>query len=118
MNSHKKSRAQLQKQRQFYRAIGLAIRQSRNSLGMTGEQLAEESDFSTTYIHFIENAYRKVPLYTFHELAMAMDTTASRSRCGCWQLISSNTQRILDLNIGPFLLLHFFRAVIYALFSS
>ncbi len=77
MTSQKKSRAHLKKQGDFYRAIGLAIRQSRDSLGMTAEQLAEKADFSTTYIHLIENAHRKAPMYTLHELAMAMDTTAS-----------------------------------------
>ena len=77
MTSHKKSRTHLKKQNDFYRAIGLAIRQSRNSIGMTAEKLAEKADFSTTYIYLIENAHRKVPLYTLHELAVAMDTTAS-----------------------------------------
>ena len=77
MTSHKKSRTHLKKQSDFYRAIGLAVRQSRDSIGMTAEQLAEKADFSTTYIHLIENAHRKVPMYTLYELALAMDTSAS-----------------------------------------
>lgn len=62
----------------FALAFGQAVRDLRESLGLSQEELSFRSDFDRTYISGIERGVRNPTLRTIDRLAAALDTKGSR----------------------------------------
>ncbi len=62
---------------EFYKLLGKNIKQRRQKLGLTQQQLADELNLSLNFVGKIEVAFSKPSLDTLIEIAEALETTVS-----------------------------------------
>jgi transcriptional regulator with XRE-family HTH domain len=66
----------------FSVALGHAIRERRQALGMSQEQLSAEAGLHRTYISDVERGARNVSIHTLRKLAFALQVSASSLLAG------------------------------------
>jgi transcriptional regulator with XRE-family HTH domain len=64
-------------QREIGRKIGLAVRARRDELGLTQEQLADDSDHHRNYIGYLERGERCPNVATLERIARALGLKVS-----------------------------------------
>lgn len=62
---------------EFYELLGKNIKQRRQKLGLTQQQLADRLNMSLNFVGKIEVAFSKPSLDTLIEIAEALETTVS-----------------------------------------
>lgn len=62
---------------EFYRNLGLNIKNRRKELGLTQQQLADKMNMSLNFVGKIEVAFSKPSLDTLIEIADVLETTVS-----------------------------------------
>ncbi len=62
---------------EFYKLLGKNIKQRRQKLGLTQQQLADELNLSLNFVGKIEVAFSKPSLDTLIEIADTLETTVS-----------------------------------------
>ena len=81
-----------------YPDIGGRIRQQREQLGLTQEQLGEACDLSTSFVGHIERGSRKLSVESLYKIASVLQVSTDYLLC------NSMTQEVsLPAEISPFL---------------
>lgn len=82
-----------------YKGIGSRIRERRNYIGYSQEELAFECDLSVTYISQVENGKKSISLYALLQIADAIDCTLDWLVFGSDSLYTGFSEHNIDLPI-------------------